>query len=311
MNFFEKWGRRGVEHNRVRDLLTRVMEPLIGFMNCQLRYCLCCSIFHCLRNADVRKRIAVREGKPVSKSQALRIGCCGFAGSQKDYADHFSVVEVQQTFYEPPRLSTLQRWRTEAPPGFEFTMKAWQLITHESTSPTYRRLHTSLTNEQRMCLGSFKPTEDVWKAWVRTREVAAALNARVIVFQCPASFEPSEKNKSNIRKFFIAAHEDVARLGHEIHFGWEPRGEWQKNDIIPLCHELNLIHVVDPFRHEPVTTADFYFRLHGTANYQHRYTDEELVHLKELVHARESGYCMFNNISMKEDALRFVEQMRY
>lgn len=48
----------------------------------------------------------------------------------REYFERFSIVEVQQTFYEPPARSTLLRWRESAPQGFEFTLKAWQLITH-------------------------------------------------------------------------------------------------------------------------------------------------------------------------------------
>src|ERR671929_9964 len=58
-----------------------------------------------------------------------------------DYVREFRVVEVQQTFYEPPRDATLLRWRRQAPLRFEFTLKAWQLVTHEASSPTYLRLH--------------------------------------------------------------------------------------------------------------------------------------------------------------------------
>ncbi|KGN41169.1 hypothetical protein N801_08795 [Knoellia aerolata DSM 18566] len=29
---------------------------------------------------------------------------------------------------------------SQVPADFEFTMKAWQVITHESNSPTYRRM---------------------------------------------------------------------------------------------------------------------------------------------------------------------------
>ena len=79
----------------------------------------------------------------------IRIGCCGFPQALSGYAKAFSVVEVQQTFYQPPMLKTLERWRAQVAPDFEFTVKAWQLITHESTSPTYRRLREKLTGEQR------------------------------------------------------------------------------------------------------------------------------------------------------------------
>jgi uncharacterized protein YecE (DUF72 family) len=45
------------------------------------------------------------------------------------------VVEVQQTFYDPPQDETLVRRRRQAPPGFEFTLKASQLVTHDASSP--------------------------------------------------------------------------------------------------------------------------------------------------------------------------------
>ena len=55
----------------------------------------------------------------------IKLGMCGFTIGAAAYYKQFRVVEVQQTFYDPP-TATLQRWREEAPPGFEFTMKAWQ-----------------------------------------------------------------------------------------------------------------------------------------------------------------------------------------
>jgi uncharacterized protein YecE (DUF72 family) len=62
---------------------------------------------------------------------AIKIGCCGFPVAQARYARHFPVVEVQQTFYQVPSLATLAGWRERLPSDFEFTLKAWQLITHE------------------------------------------------------------------------------------------------------------------------------------------------------------------------------------
>lgn len=120
----------------------------------------------------------------------LKIGCCGFAVGRRPYAARLKVVEVQQTFYQPPRVETVRRWREEAPPDFEFTLKAWQLITHEATSPTYRRLKRSLNLEERRQAGSFKPTSVVRQAWEVTRELALTLKTRLILFQCPASFAP-------------------------------------------------------------------------------------------------------------------------
>ncbi len=67
----------------------------------------------------------------------VKVGCCGFPGGMKKYFSQFRLVEVQQTFYKMPRLKTAQKWRQEAPSDFEFTLKAWQLITHSPTSATY------------------------------------------------------------------------------------------------------------------------------------------------------------------------------
>ncbi len=75
----------------------------------------------------------------------VRIGLCGFTMAFEDYIREYQLVEVQQTFYEPPRDGTMRRWRAQAPSDFEFTIKAWQLITHDAASPTYRRLRSPLT----------------------------------------------------------------------------------------------------------------------------------------------------------------------
>ena len=62
----------------------------------------------------------------------MRVGLCGFTMSIADYFETYRVLEVQQTFYEPPQKTTMVRWREQAGPGFEFTLKAWQLITHRA-----------------------------------------------------------------------------------------------------------------------------------------------------------------------------------
>ena len=74
------------------------------------------------------------------RAAAVRVGCCGFPVSRPRYFKSFGVVEVESGFYQPPKPSTAERWRSEAPEGFQFMVKAWQLITHPPTSPTYRKL---------------------------------------------------------------------------------------------------------------------------------------------------------------------------
>src|ERR687888_537745 len=111
---------------------------------------------------------------------SLRAGCCGWVLSQAEYFRNFSVIEVQQTFYQPPRLETLAKWRESAPREFEFTLKAWQLITHEPTSPTYQRLKIAIPQKSKARYGAFRPTEEVHCAWRTTLDCARALDARIV-----------------------------------------------------------------------------------------------------------------------------------
>jgi uncharacterized protein YecE (DUF72 family) len=229
-----------------------------------------------------------------------RIGCCGFPLARARYFSRFPVVEVQQTFYHPPRLQTLERWRREAPGEFEFALKAWQLITHQASSPTYRRLRKPVPESRGDRYGSFQPTDEVMAAWRTTLQAARVLRARVVVFQCPASFSASRQHIDNLRRFFTM----VRVQAPDLLPCWEPRGEWPSETVGSLCRELGLVHVVDPFHSAPCTSGVRYFRLHGRTGYRYRYTDEDLRCL--LNWCVEPCYCLFNNITMLDDGARFL-----
>lgn len=234
-------------------------------------------------------------------STGVKVGCCGFPMARRRYYERFSLVEVQQTFYRPPRSETLERWRHEAPPAFEFTLKAWQLITHPPSSPTYRRLGRPIPTEARDRYGFFRPTDEVQEALETTLDCARRLAARVIVFQCPASFTPTESHIDHLRAFFRRA-----RLREQGFQGaWEPRGDWPHTTVKALCRELDLWPVVDPFTRPPYTGFPRYFRLHGRTGYRYRHTDEDLQQLRGWCTA--GTYCLFNNMTMAEDAQRFME----
>jgi uncharacterized protein YecE (DUF72 family) len=237
----------------------------------------------------------------------LRIGRCGFPLSLRRYAEEFSVVEVQQTFYQPPAPRTLEKWRSAVPGGFEFTLKAWQLITHEASSPTYRRLRGELSPQQRGEAGAFRLNATVMHAWRRTLACARMLGSRCILFQCPARFAPTRTNKANLRGFFREIKPELLSSSGAglLTCVWEPRGQWEAEEVRELCEELGLVHGVDPFQQSPVAGPFGYFRLHGRTGYRYRYSDQELVQLREMAGKHASCYVLFNNISMLEDARRF------
>ncbi|MGB9716467.1 MAG: DUF72 domain-containing protein [Thermodesulfovibrionales bacterium] len=234
----------------------------------------------------------------------LKIGCCGFPVSRAKYFNTFKTVELQQTFYQPPEINTAKKWRDESPKDFEYNMKAWQLITHDPKCPTYRKLKVGINRNNKNHYGSFKPTDEVLYAWEITRKIAEVLNAKIIVFQSPPSFIPSEKNKHNLKKFFSYINRE------KFVIAWEPRGKWDEKDIESICKDLELVHVVDPFKARPLYGNLRYYRLHGIGGYKYQYTHEDLLRLKAMVDKKEDTYFMFNNIFMFQDAQRFQHLLK-
>ena len=225
------------------------------------------------------------------------MGCCGFPVRREMYYRMFQVVEIQQTFYQLPQLSTGRRWREESPLNFEFTMKAWQLITHEPSSPTYRRLRLKIPEKKKKAYGFFKRTEEVENAWIRTVEFALELGVEKIVFQSPASFYPSDEHIQNLKEFF----KKIDRRSFTLI--WEPRGGWEREEVERLCRELNLIACLHPFEGKPPKGDLLYLRLHGEKGYRSTYSEEEMKKLIHLGRGYAQAYLMFNNVTLYEDAL--------
>ena len=224
--------------------------------------------------------------------------------AQDRYYQRFSTVETNSTFYNLPRLPTAERWRQESPQDFVFCVKAWQLITHPRSSPTYERLKTRMSEKELSRCGHFKSSAEVMSAWERTQEIARVLKARFVLFQTPASFYPNADHLRDMYRFF----KGLKREG--VSLVWEPRGEsWEPAMVSKICADLSLIHGVDPMIAEPMRGAVRYYRLHGRHErgkivYGHEYSDAELRHILSRCEGH-SAYVYFNNVSMWRDAERF------
>jgi uncharacterized protein YecE (DUF72 family) len=240
----------------------------------------------------------------MKNQKRVKVGCCGFRMAMSEYVARFPAVEVQQTFYQPPQVATLERWRADAPADFEFTLKAWMLITHEARSPTYRRLKRALSEEEREGCGSFRWSLIVKEAWKVTLASAEALKASRILFQCPASFKPTEENVKRLRKFFKRIERPPS-----LDLLWEPRGGWPDPLVRELCRELDLTHVVDPFAARTLTPDRCYYRLHGRTGFRYVYEDDELDELYSMLPREGISYVFFNNVRMREDAERFMSRI--
>ncbi len=234
----------------------------------------------------------------------IRIGCCGWnylrpgdVGEDRDwrkrylhklalYAAYFDLVEVNSTFYRLPQVKTAVHWfelAREVNPNFEFTVKVNQEITHRDRFASARS----------------------FAAYARTVEIADALHARILLFQTPASFRPTDENIARLRAFF----ETVDR-GSQM-FVFEPRG-WDEK-AVGILPELDLIHVTDPFVGPPVTTGTTaYLRLHGAPPgermYRYDYTMADLRRLAKMIAALAADvvYILFNNDNMYANARAYA-----
>jgi uncharacterized protein YecE (DUF72 family) len=210
----------------------------------------------------------------------------------KRYFESYSLVELNSTFYEYPRLETVEGWREKAPENFEFTVKA----------------HHDISHKARM-----RVDENSLKAFETMKQICKTLKAKILLFQTPGSFRPDKLGEAE--KFF----ENINR--EDLTLVWETRGpEWEKSEVVEKLRQvlsrLGVVHVTDPFRVLPAYTGQIaYFRLHGlgVGLYYYQYTDDELRRLGEIAKNFEAEgkrvYVLFNNLSMFEDGLRFMQYL--
>ena len=232
----------------------------------------------------------------------IYIGCCGFPISRKKYYLEYSVVEVQQTFYQVPKTETLEKWRREAPSDFEFIVKAWQGVTHPITSPTWRRYRGELEGDKTR-YGLLQYTEEVMASWRETLRAMEALESNKVLIQLP----PKLKWTSETRNDIISTLLEFLKYGFILIV--EPRHvSWYNDEVRRFFEENGIVHCVDPFKDASFNTGGItYYRLHGIDgyNYRYKYREEDLLRLVNIMEEGDSdrdSYIMFNNKYMYMDS---------
>lgn len=126
------------------------------------------------------------------------------------YSRAFDTVEVDSTFYATPPSKTIRGWAQRTPPGFAFSLKLPQEITHE------RR---------------FRDVDDVAKEFFdRARELGDKLGP--VLIQLGADFHPAELPA--LTRFLPTLPEDIA-------FAIEFRDKgWIHDGVIALLSEHNV-----------------------------------------------------------------------
>lgn len=234
----------------------------------------------------------------------IKVGCCGFCVSRKEYFELFDIVEIQKTFYRIVDEKTLIRWKNEAPKNFYFSIKAFQGITHPTTSPTWNKSNFEKheINKLKEKVGYLRPTKEVFNFWDISLKEAKTLNAKAIVIQLPRSFRPTKENIQNAINFLSSIDESKIAIAIEL------RG-WDENNKRRLIVKNNITIVGDFLNEIPIPNKEIlYLRLHGKMdngkiNYKHKYTEQELLEIAKKI--KHNALVLFNNIYMKEDTLRF------
>jgi len=167
------------------------------------------------------------------------------------YVKHFDTVEVNNTFYQLPELTTFDTWRETVPQGFTFALKASRFITH------MKKLKDPKTSSE--------------KFFDRSERLEDKLGP--ILFQLPPRWH---LNRERLAEF-------LEGLPPEYRYVFEFRNEsWEANEVYGLLSQYNIGFCIQDFRGRQSPreiTADFtYVRLHGPGEiaYAGSYSDAAL-----------------------------------
>ena len=124
------------------------------------------------------------------------------------YASRLPAVEINNTFYRLPQPSVLENWKEQVPPGFRFSVKASQRITH------------------------FKRLKDVAEETGYLLDTAAALADRLgpILFQLPPNMK---KDLPRLQAFL-----DCLPAGTRATFEFR-HPTWFDDDVLEVLSEKN------------------------------------------------------------------------
>ena len=166
------------------------------------------------------------------------------------YIQHFDTVELNNTFYQLPRATSLSTWRDSTPPGFRFAVKGSRFLTH------MKKLNNAQDGLQR-----FLDAVDV---------LGPKLGP--VLFQLPPNWEIDPDR--------LAAF--LAILPRHLRCTFEFRNPtWNTPQIYELLAQHNAAYCIYDLAGylSPIqVTADFcYIRLHGPGGkYQGSYSDPAL-----------------------------------
>jgi len=189
------------------------------------------------------------------------------------YRERFHTVEINNSFYQLPKASTFETWRTTVPSDFRFAVKASRYITH------MKKLK--------------QPAEAVSNFMNRIESLGD--KADVVLFQLPPKWK---FNGDRLRSFFNL-------LPDTFRYTFEFRDStWWNDETFEILNEHNaafcIFELAGKKTPTQVTTDFIYIRLHGPgAAYEGSYGDNTLSQWAEQFSEwQDQGkeiYCYFDN----------------
>lgn len=206
------------------------------------------------------------------------------------YADFFSTVEINNTFYRLPSEETVKSWVKATPSMFLFSIKASNYITHT------KKLKDSKETTERFF----------------QRILLFKKKLGPILFQLPPSFK---KNSERLEEFFQNLPKGYLYVLEFRHESWETDAIYDllKKYKIALCisdlnGRLTPLEITAPFT---------YLRLHGPRSaYRGSYSSQQLMLWKKRVQQWKDqkipSFCYFDNDEKGyalRDALRLKKNL--
>ncbi|GEO74487.1 hypothetical protein FD30_GL001752 [Levilactobacillus namurensis DSM 19117] len=231
-----------------------------------------------------------------------------------EYAGHLPLVELDTPFYGLPRETTLANWQASVPAGFQFILKANQVMTTHG-----QREHPVDFEERAATFARYKTLmQPLWRAH----------QLRTILFQFPPYFNRTTANIQYLREMRTWMGDLPIAVEFRSPSWFATPGMTQ--DVLAYLHSLRMTNVTTDEPHnlndgiplvETVTTPELaVIRLHGRnaqgwfnqgANWRktrtlYKYSEEELQALAALVRrvaAHAQDVCViFNNNSGRDAA---------
>ena len=125
-------------------------------------------------------------------------GCSSAEDRLRYYASQFRLVEVDSTYYFPPRPDVVRAWVARTPDAFTFDVKAFSLLTQHPTNPEALPEGGAPAGKKRVYLKDVDAdvVDEVWDRFLSAlRPLRRAGKLGALLFQFPPWFVLKRANK--------------------------------------------------------------------------------------------------------------------